>query len=208
MKGTKYRRMYFRLYPSTHRTEGTGYGLLPTPQASDYIRENQKITDPAKMEKPTDLPRIIQMLLTTPREAASRGNASRDRGKGNLEDAVAKLLPTPRACEAIERRNLKTVVDKVENGGDVTLTTMARYDKEKGTSLLPTPTMNCYKGGAVRADPKRQDDTLAHHFASRPGTTSQLNPLFVAEMMGYPVNWTVSPFQNGEMNQSKDTEMP
>jgi DNA (cytosine-5)-methyltransferase 1 len=40
------------------------------------------------------------------------------------------------------------------------------------------------------------------------GKTSQLNPLFVAEMMGFPPNWTVLPFQNGETNQSKDTEMP
>lgn len=30
------------------------------------------------------------------------------------------------------------------------------------------------------------------------GTTSQLNPLFVAEMMGFPPDWTVSPFLNGE----------
>jgi hypothetical protein len=29
------------------------------------------------------------------------------------------------------------------------------------------------------------------------GKTSQLNPLFVEEMMGFPENWTVSPFQSG-----------
>jgi len=29
------------------------------------------------------------------------------------------------------------------------------------------------------------------------GEPSQLNPRFVAEMMGFPVNWTVLPFQNG-----------
>jgi len=28
--------------------------------------------------------------------------------------------------------------------------------------------------------------------------TSQLNPRFVAEMMGFPPNWTELPFQNGE----------
>jgi hypothetical protein len=33
------------------------------------------------------------------------------------------------------------------------------------------------------------------------GTTSQLNPRFVAEMMGFPPNWTELPFQNGETNQ-------
>jgi DNA (cytosine-5)-methyltransferase 1 len=40
------------------------------------------------------------------------------------------------------------------------------------------------------------------------GSNSQLNPLFVAEMMGFPPNWTVLPFQSGETNQLRDTEMP
>jgi hypothetical protein len=35
------------------------------------------------------------------------------------------------------------------------------------------------------------------------GKTSQLNPLFVLEMMGFPPNWTELPFLNGETNQSK-----
>ena len=29
------------------------------------------------------------------------------------------------------------------------------------------------------------------------GTTSRLNPLYVIEMMGFPVNWLVSPFLRG-----------
>ena len=40
------------------------------------------------------------------------------------------------------------------------------------------------------------------------GKTSQLSPLFVEEMMGFPKNWTALPFQNGEGNQSKHTETP
>ena len=35
MKGTKYNRLYFQLYPSTHHTEETEFGLLPTPMAQD-----------------------------------------------------------------------------------------------------------------------------------------------------------------------------
>lgn len=31
--------------------------------------------------------------------------------------------------------------------------------------------------------------------------TSQLNPLFVEEMMGFPEGWTLSPFLNGETNR-------
>ena len=78
----------------------------------------------------------------------------------------------------------------------------------KYSGMLPTPTANCHKGGAVRTDPKRQSDTLAHHFTETPGKTSQLNPRFVAEMMGFPANWTELPFLSGETNQSKPTETP
>jgi hypothetical protein len=38
------------------------------------------------------------------------------------------------------------------------------------------------------------------------GTRSHLNPRFVAQMMGFPVNWTELPFQSGEINPSKVTE--
>jgi hypothetical protein len=32
------------------------------------------------------------------------------------------------------------------------------------------------------------------------GKTSQLSPLFVEEMMGFPKGWTASPFQSGDEN--------
>jgi hypothetical protein len=38
------------------------------------------------------------------------------------------------------------------------------------------------------------------------GTTSQLSPQFVMEMMGFPTDWTLLPFLNGETNQSKQEE--
>ena len=70
--------------------------------------------------------------------------------------------------------------------------------------LLPTPTaISDVKGGCTRPNSKKQNATLAHsmHAAmnGEPGTTSQLNPRFVAEMMGYPPNWLELPFQNTEM---------
>jgi hypothetical protein len=41
-----------------------------------------------------------------------------------------------------------------------------------------------------------------------PGKTSQLNPRFVLDMMGYPVDWTELPFQNGGPNRSGALGMP
>ena len=51
---------------------------------------------------------------------------------------------------------------------------------------------------------------LGEHHSQNGGKTSQLNPLFVEEMMGFPLMWTTLPFlsQSGDRNQSKDTETP
>ena len=38
------------------------------------------------------------------------------------------------------------------------------------------------------------------------GSNSQLNPQFVAEMMGFPPDWTLSPFLSGEANPSNPME--
>ena len=42
----------------------------------------------------------------------------------------------------------------------------------------------------------------------RAGAGFQLNPLFVAEMMGFPADWTALPFQGGAGNPSKPTATP
>jgi len=80
------------------------------------------------------------------------------------------------------------------------------------SGLLPTPTATSdAKGGCTRPNPKYQNATLAHSmhgaFGER-GRSSQLNPLFVEEMMGFPENWTLLPFQSGETKQSKRMVMP
>jgi hypothetical protein len=57
----------------------------------------------------------------------------------------------------------------------------------------------------VNAENSNLAEQIAHKVG---GGTSHLNPRFVAEMMGFPVDWTESPFLSGEQNQSKDTAMP
>jgi hypothetical protein len=73
-------------------------------------------------------------------------------------------------------------------------------------SLLPTPQARDEKNGSKITDGRTQRkiqqgwslglNDLA--VMSNNGTTSQLNPQFVAEMMGFPTDWTELPFQNGE----------
>ena len=67
-----------------------------------------------------------------------------------------------------------------------------------GTSMLPTPTAQ-----QERSNPSvdRGKGNLSDEIAKRyeiGGKTSQLSPLFVEEMMGFPKNWTALPFQSGE----------
>jgi site-specific DNA-cytosine methylase len=77
--------------------------------------------------------------------------------------------------------------------------------------LLPTPNHQMYKTSGLnskswekRISENRQKD-LNMVIYQKTGMTSQLNPRFVAEMMGFPSNWTELPFQDGELNQSKHT---
>ena len=80
-------------------------------------------------------------------------------------------------------------------------------------SLLPTPTAADFKGSVSPEKLKRKDGkmrtddlknipaVIGEHCRQRDGATSQLSPLFVAEMMGFPSDWTVLPFQRGEPNR-------
>jgi hypothetical protein len=74
------------------------------------------------------------------------------------------------------------------------------------TGMLPTPATRDYKGArsteALEEAGRNQTNSLPDAFAQT-GKTSQLNPQFVLEMMGFPPDWTTLPFLSGETNQSK-----
>lgn len=71
--------------------------------------------------------------------------------------------------------------------------------------------MSNYKGSSStealkkRGRFKKKADNLADQFAIS-GKSSQLNPQFVMEMMGFPPNWTELPFRDGEKKASKQEE--
>lgn len=76
--------------------------------------------------------------------------------------------------------------------------------------LLPTPTAMNFNGSVSPEKLKRKDGKMrtndlrnipvmiGQHCQQTNGATSQLNPLFVQEMMGFPYLWTELPFQSGE----------
>ena len=68
--------------------------------------------------------------------------------------------------------------------------------------LLPTPTASDKNTGTTkdRKDGISRMSDLKNNIAHQYGRNSLLNPRFVAEMMGFPVDWTVLPFLNGGKN--------
>ena len=164
-------RCLFRLVPSVPRTEGTVSGLLPTPIASDF-----KVRGPGSQQK--GLPEIIREML----------------------------LPTPTATEIhhwqrVERwkRQGRTSMHEAEDG-EKSPNGLTDFLDLHG--LLPTPTARDWKGAPTLENFERKgknprQGSLPDFFAQA-GRSFQLNPLFVAEMMGFPVNWTVLPFLPGD----------
>ena len=174
-------RCLFRLVPSVPRTEGTAYGLLPTPMARDYSPRG-----PNCLQK--GLPEIIREML----------------------------LPTPTATEIHHRQRVerwkrqgRTSMHETEDGekNPNGLTDFLDFH-----GLLPTPTARDWKGAPTLENFKRKgknphQGSLPDFFA-RTGRSFQLNPLFVAEMMGFPTSWTVLPFLPGGSSPSRDTGTP
>lgn len=86
--------------------------------------------------------------------------------------------------------------------------------------MLPTPRANKVNSANLNSPTlaQRNKGNLEESIAkaiqqkqpSKTGKTSQLNPLFVEEMMGFPLMYTTLPFlsRNGDRNRSKDTETP
>jgi hypothetical protein len=260
LRGTRYRRLYFQLAPSAHPTDGTGYGLLPTPLASEPGGVPQGSTfhgthfrrpDGSKVNSSTALMAVHGLLPTPtamesigkPRPIFKKGNSWRYLSNQNVEGGAklvdlmgAGFLPTPTAVQrehpervaALKASGAQTmasrrcgetrpnsILDAVNFYG-LLPTPKAQSANAPGhhgkggmdlqtfvaESLLPTPTATSDpKGGSTGKDPARQSDTLAHMvhgLTGEPGKTSQLNPRFVGEMMGFPPGWTESPFLNGE----------
>ena len=102
------------------------------------------------------------------------------------------LLPTPSASEG-EKYTTKLNPNSQMGMG---LTAMGM------NGLLPTPKARDWKGMEGRSyKGKTKDLPTVANILNNTGQTSQLNPQYVAEMMGFPIDWTELPFLNGEQNQ-------
>ena len=165
----------------------------------------------AKTSSVKDIPSIRLLFRLVPSERPTAGTGcgllqeellptSQTQGlkinvDGKTELMPLYLLPTPNAAEG-EKYTTKYNPNSQMGKG---LTAMAM------NNMLPTPTASCHNAGttANRKDGTSRESELNHLIARQVGQTSQLNPLFVEEMMGFPSDWLVSPFQSGGQKPSK-----
>ena len=161
-------RLLFQLAVSERHTVETVFGLLPTPNAMDIPHKDMEINE---------------------RGRRNPKNGKTDHSLGLEDMAVAKLLPTPCSIEAT--KFTKTINPNSQMGQGLKALAV--------NGLLLTPTAS----DGIRANMNMQDlkkhnkenSNLAEQIAHKVGGgTSQLNPLFVEEMMGFPLMWTALPF--------------
>jgi hypothetical protein len=176
-KDMKFKRFLFQLQVSTHRTKDNEYGLLLTPTTKEVPQDLDKFK--ARMEK-------YPNGTTMP----------------NLATQVMKLLPTP-TTKSNGGRSITMEDGKIKNKSHttgiiygITLGQLAKAE------MLPTP--QAMEGEKITGLEKQ--DSLTKRARQITGITSQLNPLFVEEMMGFPKSWTALAFLSGATNQSKHTE--
>lgn len=99
-----------------------------------------------------------------------------------------------------EQKPLPECVGTSDAGNGVENGIVAYSDRQRCEECNASCSQGIRKGGLSKK--VMQSDEY------RTGTGSRLNPLYVAEMMGFPVNWLVSPFLDGAGKPSKPAETP
>jgi hypothetical protein len=195
--------MYFQLQVSTLPTGETEYGLLLTPNLVQIAETPKKYQERQKKRTEDGL-----------------NQAPHPNNKYNCllsQVLYSNMLPTPTAsiAERGTERKLQVIDGKVQNISPkgIKFGINIRQLAEQGflPKMLNTPTASDKNGGVTRPTEKLQYGTSLvnqmHGLTNgTPGTTSQLSPQFVLEMMGFPTDWTLLPFLSGETNQSKQEE--
>ena len=195
------------------------------PLYSERITEKEYCTDKNMLSKPfvetlsvKDMPSNRYLFRLVPSERRTEGiefgllptvqtqGLKRCNSQGKTEFMPLELLPTPMATDIhhaervaeLKKRGAKgqRCRDKGEAGAN------GLTDGMDFHGLLPTPTASDKNTGTTkeRKDVASRMSDLKHNIAHQYGRNSLLNPRFVSEMMGFPVDWTVLPFLNGGKN--------
>ena len=190
-------RLLFRLAASARPTNETECGslhdlmkreLLPTPVASDATMGAVIGKEDTFRITSTGMPRKV--------------NRNGQDGSVGLARLVKlwDLLPTPTATDATRGGETVTGKSKQRANGLIFSATLSDLTV---SGLLPTPVASDRNGGSTRTDPARQFSCALQDYVhgvaqqkdqSLIGRSSQLNPRFTLEMMGFPANWLDYPY--------------
>lgn len=191
------------------------YGLLPTPQSNDGFKASEtmrqesvtkwqkkgllptprtcmtgSISESRKNDKFNNLESVLsKSLLPTPRKQTANTPSRHGEGGPGLQDL---LLPTPKSSDGIMG------LPRTSGRPPEKSTHLATRLKYQYNNFLPTPRATEFKGTGPKGsksqkhclDRKYLDATIEEY----EGTGDQLNLAFVAEMMGFPADWTLRPF--------------
>jgi site-specific DNA-cytosine methylase len=153
-------------------------GLLPTPTA-------------VQRDHPE---RVLELVKAGATSLNSRVNG--EARPNSILDAVMfyGMLPTPRTNKATNL-NLNSVKLANRNKGN-----LEEALAQIVVSFLPTPTAS---DNPAKNTGKMNQDSLQKRAFQVTGKPSQLNPRFVAEMMGFPADWTERPFYKEEKPENQ-----
>lgn len=197
------------------KTEFVPLDLLPTPNAMDIAHKDMEINErgrrnPKRGKTDHSLgleDMAVAKLLPTPcsiegTKFTKTINPNSQMGQGLTALAVNGLLPTPTAMEVKHSNRVKGLKEQGVKG---------MYSRKNGAlrpngltdfldfnGMMPTPSARDWKGctnpGVKKVNGNVYGETLPDTVKKITGSTSQLNPLFVEEMMGFPLMWTALPF--------------
>ena len=186
-----------------HRTEGSGSGLLPTPNTMDTLPSRsfdamkRQATNGARKNRkyPGNLRERID-----PEMCRAYEEASEEANQGAQE--TVQMWPTPDASQRGPRKaDLVVNRSTVERRGSGQKRGM---DLQTAAKMLPTPTKSDYKGSGptvIRKDGKdRTNDRLDYATEQVNPGSGQLNPAWVCWLMGLPLDYLdLDGYQNPEL---------
>lgn len=191
-------------------------GLLPTPQTTE-IESDCELTETGRRKHKINgdshslnLGRMAKMMLPTPSPACVEGGEQSDRVEMTENGGfILRKLNKPEmtygaklsdAMLMMEKRGLLPTPNQRDWKGESGLEN--QYDLTREVmKMLPTPATRDYKGARTTETLEKSGRTETNSlpdFFNQPSTSSQLNPRFVAEMMGFPPDWLELPFQSTE----------
>lgn len=192
------------------KTEFVPLDLLPTPNAMDMEINYRGRRNPKREKTDHSLgleDMAVAKLLPTPCSIEATKftktiNPKSQMGQGLTALAVNGLLPTPTAMEVKHSNRVKGLKEQGAKG---------MYSRKNGAlrpngltdfldfHYLLTPMaadgMRANMNMQALKNHNKEKANLSEQIAHKVGGgTSQLNPLFVEEMMGFPLMWTALPF--------------